>query len=56
MRRKLTALVAGSMLAVGSLAIATPAMAEPPGPGSSSHHCAPGQHGNPHPGFKPGNC
>jgi hypothetical protein len=30
------------------------AAADQPGPGSKQ--CAPGQHGNPHPGFKPGGC
>lgn len=30
------------------------AAAEKPGPGDK--RCAPGQHGNPHPGFKPGGC
>lgn len=54
MRRKLTAVIAGTVLAFGGLTIATPAMAEPPGPGSTQ--CAPGQHGNPHPGFKAGAC
>lgn len=57
MRRKLTAVLAGTVLAFGGLTVATPAMADAPGPGNSGHHhCAPGQHGNPHPGFKPGNC
>ena len=54
MRTKFTAMIAGSVLAFGTLAAATPAMAEPPGPGSSQ--CTPGQHGNPHPGFKAGAC
>jgi hypothetical protein len=33
---------------------AAPAFAEPPGPGDKQ--CVPGQHGNPHPGFKAGAC
>jgi hypothetical protein len=33
---------------------AAPAFADPPGPGDKQ--CVPGQHGNPHPGFKAGAC
>jgi hypothetical protein len=40
------ALTAMFALSVGTL----PALAD------QKHHCAPGQQGNPHPGFKPGNC
>lgn len=34
--------------------VAATAMAEKPGPGDKQ--CVPGQHGNPHPGFKAGVC
>jgi Spy/CpxP family protein refolding chaperone len=33
---------------------AAPAVADQPGPGDKQ--CVPGQHGNPHPGFKAGVC
>jgi hypothetical protein len=45
-------LAATAALSLG--AFTAPAMADPPGPGSKQ--CAPGQHGNPQPGFKPGVC
>jgi hypothetical protein len=42
-----------SLLAVAALGLtfAPAAFADPP-----KHHCSPGQHANPQPGFKPGNC
>jgi hypothetical protein len=43
-----TAMVAGALVAT-----AAPAFADPPPPPKV---CAPGQHGNPQPGFKPGSC
>ena len=52
--RKTTTAVASALLALGTLSAAGPAFAEPPGPGSKQ--CVPGQHGNPHPGFKAGAC
>jgi hypothetical protein len=50
-RRLLVAIGIGALAAAG---VAGPAMAEPPGPGDKQ--CVPGQHGNPHPGFKAGAC
>lgn len=45
---------AAAALAVFALSLtAAPALA---GAFTSDHKCAPGQHGNPHPGFKPGSC
>lgn len=54
MRKTTTTVMAGTLLVLGSIAAAGPAAAEPPGPGSKQ--CAPGQHGNAHPGFKAGAC
>jgi hypothetical protein len=48
MRRFLVAAVAVAALAVGTVA---PALATPPGPGSTQ--CSPGQNGPSLPGFKP---
>jgi hypothetical protein len=45
---------AAAVLAVLSLAISAPAALA--GSFTSDHKCAPGQQGNPHPGFKPGSC
>jgi Spy/CpxP family protein refolding chaperone len=47
--RKLAALLAASALAVA-------VTAAPAAQADSDHKCAPGQHGNKHPGFKPGSC
>jgi hypothetical protein len=52
--RKTMSVIAGVLLALGSAAVAAPASAEPPGPGSKQ--CVPGQHGSPQPGFKAGAC
>jgi hypothetical protein len=52
--RKTMTVIASVFLTMGGLTAAAPAFAEPPGPGSKQ--CAPGQHGNPHPGFKAGSC
>ncbi len=50
--RKLAALLASAaLLAVGAIVPAAQA-----GSFTSEHKCAPGQHGNPHPAFKPGSC
>ena len=45
--RKIVALA----LAIAALAVTLGAPAASAGP-----NCSPGQHGNPHPGFKPGSC
>ena len=47
--------VAGVVLVAASLVSTVGiASAAPPGPGDKQ--CVPGQHGNPHPGFKAGAC
>jgi hypothetical protein len=47
--RKLAALLAASALLAAAGAV-------PVAQADSDHKCSPGQHGNPHPGFKPGSC
>ena len=49
--RKVAALLSASALL--ATAAAPVAQAEP---FQAKHKCSPGQHGNPHPGFKPGVC
>ncbi len=47
--------IVGAVAAIGLLAGSTGlANADQPGPGDKQ--CTPGQHGNPHPGFKAGVC
>lgn len=48
MRKPFAILSVAGLLA--ALAAAPAAVAD------SQHKCSPGQHGNPHPGFKPGSC
>ena len=50
MRRLIAFLAAGALL-VATFVPTVTAFADPAPP-----PCAPGQHGNPHPGFKPGSC
>ncbi|MFD5277021.1 hypothetical protein ACFWIX_05600 [Pseudarthrobacter sp. NPDC058362] len=52
--RKLSMITLAAVLSLGGAAIASPAIADPPGPGSKQ--CIPGQHGSPQPGFKAGAC
>lgn len=52
--RKLSMITLAAVLSLGAATVASPAFAEPPGPGSQQ--CVPGQNGNPHPGFKAGAC
>lgn len=42
-------LILAIMVALSALSIAAPIV-------SAAPECSPGQHGNPHPGFKPGSC
>jgi hypothetical protein len=50
---KKTKRLLASLLTVAALGLtfAPAALADPP-----KKNCSPGQHGNPQPGFKPGNC
>jgi hypothetical protein len=47
--RRLRRILAGVMLMVTAFAFAAP-------PAAAAPDCRPGQHGNNHPGFKPGVC
>ena len=47
--RKMKRVTAALMLALTLSAFAAPAA-------SAGDKCSPGQHGNPHPAFKPGSC
>ena len=51
--RKGAAALAVAVISVVGIA-GSAAYADPPGPGDGQ--CVPGQHGNPHPGFKAGAC
>lgn len=55
MMKKILAAVA---LMVAALAVSAGPAAADPGPGGTNPAkvCAPGQHGNPHPGFRPPAC
>lgn len=52
--RKLSMITLAAVLTLGGTAVASPALADQPGPGDKQ--CIPGQNGNPHPGFKAGAC
>jgi hypothetical protein len=42
--------------ALAAIAVVAVSMIGFAGTASAGDKCAPGQHGNPHPGFKPGSC
>ena len=55
--RAVIVLAVAAMIGFGAVAIAAPALAgSDTGSNPDRPECSPGQHGNPHPGFKPTPC